>query len=38
MTMKPDYRNWMPKGMIMGLGTAAGVLAAGIGYCLYCGW
>ena len=27
--MKPDYRNWMPKGMIMGLGTAAGVLAAG---------
>src|SRR5699024_4799602 len=29
MTMKPDYRNWMPKGMIMGLGTAAGVLAAG---------
>ena len=19
MTMKPDYRNWMPKGMIMGL-------------------
>ena len=29
MTMKPDYRNWMPRGMIMGLGTAAGVLAAG---------
>ena len=29
MTTKPDYRNWMPKGMIMGLGTAAGVLAAG---------
>ena len=29
MTMKPDYRNWIPKGMIMGLGTAAGVLAAG---------
>lgn len=27
--MKPDYRNWMPKGMIMGLGTAAGVLAVG---------
>ena len=27
--MKPDYRNWMPRGMIMGLGTAAGVLAAG---------
>lgn len=27
--MKPDYRNWMPKGMIVGLGTAAGVLAAG---------
>ena len=30
MTMKPDYRNWIPKGMIMGLGTAAGVLAAGV--------
>ena len=29
MTMKPDYRNWMPRGMIIGLGTAAGVLAAG---------
>ena len=29
MTMKPDYRNWMPRGMIVGLGTAAGVLAAG---------
>ena len=27
--MKPDYRNWMPRGMIVGLGTAAGVLAAG---------
>lgn len=27
--MKPDYRNWMPRGMIIGLGTAAGVLAAG---------
>ena len=26
--MKPDYRNWMPRGMIMGLGTATGVLAA----------
>ena len=29
MTMKPDYRNWMPRGMIVGLGTATGVLAAG---------
>ena len=29
MTMKPDYRNWMPREMIIGLGTAAGVLAAG---------
>ena len=28
MTMKPDYRNWMPRGMIVGLGTATGVLAA----------
>ena len=27
--MKPDYRNWMPRGMIVGLGTATGVLAAG---------
>ena len=27
--MKPDYRNWMPRGMTVGLGTAAGVLAAG---------
>lgn len=27
--MKPDYRNWMPRGMSVGLGTAAGVLAAG---------
>lgn len=29
MTMKPDYRNWMPRGMIVWLGTATGVLAAG---------
>ena len=28
MDMKPDYRNWMPRGMIVGLGTATGVLAA----------
>ena len=27
--MQPDYRNWVPRGMVLGLGAAAGVLAAG---------
>lgn len=29
--MKPDYKNWVPNGMIAGFGAAAAVLgAAGI--------
>lgn len=26
--MKPDYKNWVPKGMIAGLGAASAVLTA----------
>ena len=26
--MKSDYKNWVPKGMIAGLGAASAVLAA----------